>query len=65
MKGTGHRRRRAFPVPCVQEGAFITESVLRLIEGADPSQRGRPDGGKSNPLVWQATNAGLVDQKVS
>eukprot|EP00903_Cladosiphon_okamuranus_P015923 g14708.t1 len=48
-----------------QERAFIVESVLRLIEGTDPSQGGRPDGGISNPLVWQATNAGLVDQKVA
>lgn len=53
------------PLPYEQRGAFITESVLRLIEGADPSSRGRPYHGISNPLVWQATNAGLVDRKAS
>jgi len=74
-----------------QEGAFITESVLRLIAGGDQSRRDRLEGGgddrgagaawkrgggggdgggvhtdlaSCNPLVWQASNAGLVDQKV-
>lgn len=74
---------------CTQKGAFITESVLRLIGGEGQSQRGGlHDGdGRSangategesgenlaagraytpcNPLVWQVSNAGLVDHKVS
>lgn len=62
---------------CTQKGAFITESVMRLIGGADQSRQGDTEGesgehlaaGRAytpcNSLVWQVNNAGLVDHKVS
>lgn len=69
----------------LQKEDFITESVLRLIQGSDAPDGGRHESsgigcsasadergsgenrlssGACNPLVWQASIAGLVDKKV-
>lgn len=67
------------PLPInLQCGAFITDSVMRLVGGVNPSggelNVELKDGGKDsesstapkacNPLLWQANNGGLVDHKV-
>lgn len=71
----------AFRVPWsinLQYGAFMTDSVMRLVGGVNQSggelNEELNDGGQDsesstapkacNPLLWQANNAGLVDQKV-
>lgn len=67
------------PLPInLQYGAFITDSILQLMEGVDNTGGGLNvevgDSGKGsessaahgscNPLLWQTNNAGLVEQKV-